>query len=57
MTNADRIRTMSDKELAALLGKSDAVCPPLECPIPNEVCNPKVCWLEWLRKECDVTVR
>ena len=52
-TNADKIRAMSDEELASLLGKSDAVCPPLECPIPNDVCQPKVCWLIWLREEAE----
>ena len=50
-TNADRIRSMTDEELAELLGKSDAYCPPIKCPIPNEMCNPRVCWLVWLEEE------
>ena len=48
VTNADRIRAMSDEELAKFVdGKR--VCPPTgECP---EVCDDCVaCWLEWLQQ-------
>ena len=47
MTNADRIRAMSDEELAKKL--SDYTCPP---SMDGEVCHEarcQKCWLEWLK--------
>lgn len=43
MTNGDRIRAMTDKELAKILNGG---CPPggAKC---NEHCG--LCWLDWLR--------
>ena len=38
-TNADRIRAMSDEELAEWLAKNDPECDPAEW------------WLEWLKEE------
>lgn len=47
ITNADRIRAMSDEELAKILGDK-CICPPTnECEKLCGDCD--VCWLEWLR--------
>ena len=55
MTNGDKIRQMSDEELARLIGEN-VLCS--ECPAfnPEEVCGrtPSECctvWLDWLRME------
>lgn len=54
-TNADRIRAMSDEELAELMeDKGD--CPPIECPHDGEGAKVtrldcKACWLDWLKKK------
>ena len=51
VTNADRIRAMSDEELAEWLSDMhDAVT----CPNNGAIdCNPscKRCWLDWLKQE------
>lgn len=56
-TNADRIRAMTDEELADAFrlegcpkGKaiSDCSCDLMREPYPNEC---KKCWLEWLKQE------
>lgn len=51
MTNADRIRAMSDEELAEFLKDHFLNCPPTDCPgHPGEVeCTN--CWLTWLRED------
>lgn len=44
-TNADRIRSMTDEELAEFILKkrcTDRVCPMTEC---------FQCWLDWLKQE------
>lgn len=53
MTNADRIRAMTDEELAEFHG--DCTCPPeynwsggCECGV-DDCC--KKCWLGWLQEE------
>lgn len=52
-TNADRIRAMTDEELAELL---ISVCNRKECP-PNYVgpcrldCDSGDCWAKWLKQE------
>ena len=48
MTNADRIRSMADEELAKTLGDK-CICPPTNgCA---EVCGDcGACWLEWLQQ-------
>ena len=47
MTNADRIRNMTDEELAEYLGNIHY------CPAPYPTCDLtkecKECWLKWLR--------
>lgn len=56
-TNADRIRAMTDEELAEFLIQ-DGDCPPERrypdsCPNRDRV-TPKVCcdcWLDWLKQE------
>lgn len=54
LTNADRIRAMTDEELAEFLGKvSDGgygMCAPghYDCT-GKDSCAP--CWLDWLRQE------
>lgn len=51
MSNADRIRSMTDEEMAGFMfrtfGKA-AWCLDNKCP-PEESCIP--CWLEWLKQE------
>ena len=52
-TNADRIRSMTDEELADFITARHYT--PL-CPVPcceENVENCENCWLEWLRKEVD----
>ena len=44
-TNADRIRAMTDEELAIFLGDVDC-CNPNPCK-PGMYC--RICWLDWLR--------
>ena len=47
-TNADRIRAMSDEELAKILGDK-CICPPIgECAKVSGDCEK--CWLEWLQQ-------
>lgn len=54
-TNADRIRSMSDEELANMM-EDNGDCPTRDCPynavetyITRKEC--KMCWLEWLKAE------
>ena len=50
-SNADRIRSMSDEELAEILG-GKCICPPTsECPKVCGDCD--VCWLEWLQQPAE----
>lgn len=52
MTNADKIRSMTDKELAnRIVCHVSCSC----CPLEQEDCK-KHCyeiWLEWLKQECE----
>lgn len=56
-TNADRIRSMSDEELAKWLRniRYSWTCVPRDngnrCSDFNDDCN--ACWLDWLNKECE----
>ena len=50
LTNADRIRAMTDEELAELISNTEANFPPI---FPDGV-SVKLCttaWLDWLRQE------
>ena len=49
MTNSDRIRSMTDEELAGWLATNDT-CPSTE---QERNCNNRCgeCWLEWIKKE------
>ena len=51
ITNENRIRAMSDEELAKILGDK-CICPPTsEC---SKVCGDcDVCWLEWLQQRAE----
>lgn len=50
MTNADRIRSMSDKELAEILF-SQRSCPPGKSRLACEASGTCLeCWTEWLAK-------
>lgn len=48
MTNADRIRAMTDEELAKLIDDAKIICPPIDCP---EEGNCVDCWLDYLKQE------
>ena len=60
MTNADRIRAMTDEELAEW-GATLPCCPPgpdlAELCFPQNVCENihqmRKCWLDWLKQEAD----
>ena len=56
MTKADRIRAMSDEELAGYLYiRSCAYCPMDECEgrmfVKHDACYKR--WLDWLKQEAD----
>lgn len=47
-TNADRIREMSDEELADFMNRDISGCPPTgDCNKASDDC--KACWLDWLQ--------
>ena len=51
MTNADRIRSMADEELAKILGDK-CICPlTSECAKMSGDCV--ACWLQWLRQSAE----
>lgn len=49
-TNADRIRSMSDEELADLIQREVGYCAPTsgDCEKTSNDC--KACWLDWLQQ-------
>jgi len=58
MTNADRIRAITDEELAEFMVRTgtEYSCPPPHYFGKNEYCqkhlpNCKGCWLDWLKQE------
>lgn len=56
LTNADRIRAMSDEELAKWLWFKTGKCPPFGyCPHPDleKPCVVEDCWLDWLKQEVE----
>lgn len=51
-TNADKIRNMSDEELAKWISSRKETCPPIkEWKCSWESCHE--CWLDWLKKEAE----
>ena len=51
-TNADRIRAMSDEELAELIDRETDSCAPTgDCEKMSRDC--KACWLEWLQQPAE----
>lgn len=64
VTHADKIRGMSDKELAEW-GATLPCCPPgpdlVEACYPNNMCENtdfrKKCWLEWLKSPVEKKIR
>lgn len=53
LTHADRIRAMSDEELAEFIQTSDS-CPQNkgdDYPICDHAESCQMCWLDWLRQE------
>ena len=55
-TNADRIRAMTDEELAEWFGMSERMCPDgfsetIDCDACPEVCTGH--WLLWLQQEAE----
>ena len=52
MTNADRIRSMTDEELAELIDRETDSCAPTgDCERMPRDC--KACWLEWLQQPAE----
>ena len=49
-TNADRIRAMSDEELATFLADDNRVCPPHHPNCGKYVNDCTGCFFEWLQK-------
>jgi len=57
MTNADRIRAMTDEELAEFLAKSCAAVAPLILDNKNYSEKDVVKWQRWLKQEVDDDTR
>lgn len=52
-SNADRIRSMSDEELAEFLDNMCLVKADFHCEECNNPLNCDVCYLEWLQSEAE----
>ena len=52
MTNADKIRAMTDEALAEWCAQ-EAECPPTRLLCQEYACDAGQCWLAWLQKEAD----
>lgn len=54
-TNADRIRTMSDEELADWLGVycNGQTAQEVGKPCVSDMGSCEECWLDWLKEECE----
>lgn len=48
-TNADRIRQMTDEELAHFMEGPTNACPPMGTLCSGKNCHD--CWLDWLKQE------
>ena len=53
MTNGDKIRSMNNKELTAIVRCPYSSCPYINYPIWNREC--RICIENWLDKEVEVT--
>lgn len=55
ITNADRIRSMTDEELADWLGVycNGQTAQEVGKPCVSDMGSCEECWLEWLRQECE----
>ena len=53
MTNADRIRAMSDEELAEFLSDDERACPPKWHNCRKHINECGGCWLEWLKQPAE----
>ena len=52
LTNAQKIRAMSDEELAELIDReTDSCAPTRDCEKMSRDC--KACWLEWLQQPAE----
>ena len=51
ITNADRIRSMSDEKLAEFMKYSGASCPDAHFVGDYSCHDCKECWLDWLKQE------
>lgn len=49
LTNAVRIRAMTDEELADYLYSISFACPPVNCE--GDGCE--LCWLDWLKQDAE----
>ena len=53
MTRADKIRAMSDEELADIISREAGYCAPTgDCEKTSMDC--KACWLDWLQQPAEV---
>ena len=56
-TNGDRIRAMTDEELAKLISDDDGCCIPAgKCPeefVSKGFLKCRACWLKWLQQEAE----
>lgn len=53
ITNADKIRAMTDDELADLIIREISYCAPTgDCENSSNDC--KACWLDWLKQSAEV---
>lgn len=48
MTNADKIRAMTDEELAKYMSDHNFNCPPTDCPGYDDCSE---CWVGWLKQD------
>lgn len=58
MTNADKIRAMTDEEIASMLQDYSSICGFKKCPAYMDSCavSGSTCtaaWLDWLKQEAD----
>ena len=57
MTNADRIRDMTDEELAEFLADDERACPSRHNNCRKYIDKCDGCWLEWLQQPAERDVK